>query len=80
MPPTPDISVAVSDFLDPDRVVIGVDGHDDGGVGTALAEALERQLQTRVRIVGDAKKGRVEVHYASEEDLKRIGRLILEGE
>ena len=46
----------------------------------ALAEALERQLQTRVRIVGDAKKGRVEVHYASEEDLKRIGRLILEGE
>jgi UDPglucose 6-dehydrogenase len=31
---------AVSDFLSPDRVVIGVDGHDDGAQGTALAEAL----------------------------------------
>jgi UDPglucose 6-dehydrogenase len=33
-------AVAVSDFLTPDRVVIGVDGHDDGARGTALAEAL----------------------------------------
>ena len=33
-------AVAVSDFLRPDRVVIGVDGHDDGAAGTALAEAL----------------------------------------
>ncbi|MEX1295598.1 MAG: UDP-glucose/GDP-mannose dehydrogenase family protein [Candidatus Limnocylindrales bacterium] len=33
-------AVAVQDFLTPDRVVIGVDGHDDGGRGTALAEAL----------------------------------------
>ncbi len=31
---------AVADFLAPDRLVIGVDGHDDGGRGTALAEAL----------------------------------------
>ncbi len=33
-------AAAVSDFLDPDRVVIGVDGHDDGAAGTALARAL----------------------------------------
>ena len=33
-------AVAVRDFLAPDRVVVGVDGHDDGGAGTALAEAL----------------------------------------
>jgi UDPglucose 6-dehydrogenase len=32
--------VAVADFLAPDRVVIGVDGYDDGATGTALAEAL----------------------------------------
>jgi len=33
-------AVAVKDFLAPDRVVVGVDGHDDGDRGTALAEAL----------------------------------------
>ena len=33
-------AVAVSDFLEPDRVVIGVDGHDDGAAGTALVAAL----------------------------------------
>jgi UDPglucose 6-dehydrogenase len=35
-------AVAVSDFLNPDRVVIGVDGHLDGAAGTALADALKR--------------------------------------
>ena len=35
-------AVAVADFLAPDRVVIGVDGHDDGAAGSALAEALQR--------------------------------------
>ena len=35
-------AVAVSDFLTPDRVVIGVDGHDDGGPGTALADSLRK--------------------------------------
>jgi UDPglucose 6-dehydrogenase len=35
-------AVAVSDFLSPDRIVIGVDGHDDGAAGSALAEALRR--------------------------------------
>lgn len=33
-------AVAVSDFLAPDRVVIGVDGNDDGAAGSALAETL----------------------------------------
>jgi UDPglucose 6-dehydrogenase len=33
-------AVAITDFLKPDRVVIGVDGHDDRGAGTALAETL----------------------------------------
>ena len=35
-------AVAVSDFLEPDRVVIGVDGHADGAAGTALAATLRR--------------------------------------
>jgi UDPglucose 6-dehydrogenase len=35
-------AAAVSDFLAPDRVVIGVDGYDDGADGTALAEALRK--------------------------------------
>ena len=33
-------ATAVQDFLEPDRVVIGVDGHDDGDRGSALAHAL----------------------------------------
>ena len=38
-------ATAVSDFLEPDRVVIGVDGYDDGGSGTALANALRSVYQ-----------------------------------
>jgi len=38
-------ATAVSDFLEPDRVVIGVDGHDDGAEGTALADALRSVYQ-----------------------------------
>ncbi len=33
-------AVAVADFLAPDRVVIGVDGYDDGAAGSALATVL----------------------------------------
>jgi UDPglucose 6-dehydrogenase len=33
-------AVAVADFLEPDRVVIGVDGYDDEGPGAALATSL----------------------------------------
>jgi UDPglucose 6-dehydrogenase len=36
---------AVSDFLSPDRIVIGVDGHDDDGPAAALAEALQELYQ-----------------------------------
>ena len=35
-------AVAIADFLSPDRIVIGVDGHDDGAAGSALAESLRR--------------------------------------
>jgi len=34
-------AVAVSDFLRPDRVVIGVDGHDGDGPGADLAQRLQ---------------------------------------
>jgi UDPglucose 6-dehydrogenase len=33
---------AVADFLSPDRIVIGVDGHDDGAAGSALVSTLRR--------------------------------------
>jgi UDPglucose 6-dehydrogenase len=33
-------ATAVADFLEPDRVVIGVDGYDDEGPGAALATSL----------------------------------------
>lgn len=50
-----------------------------GGSHDALANALEKQLLTRVRIHGDGEKGRIEIQYSGLEDLTRIGRAILEG-
>jgi len=44
-----------------------------------LVEALQRQLQARVRIKGTARRGKLEVEYSSSEDLDRLVRLILEG-
>jgi len=44
-----------------------------------LAELLEGHFQSRVRILGNASSGRLEIDYASTEDLDRITRLILEG-
>jgi ParB family chromosome partitioning protein len=44
-----------------------------------LAELLERHFQARVRILGSASSGRLEIEYGSSEDLDRISRLILEG-
>jgi len=44
-----------------------------------LAELLERHFQSRVRILGSASSGRLEIEYGSSEDLDRITRLILEG-
>lgn len=45
----------------------------------ALGDMLERHFQSRVRILGSAGSGRLEIEYTSEEDLDRITRLILEG-
>ncbi len=44
-----------------------------------LADLLERHFQCRVRILGSANGGRLEIEYSSSEDLDRITRLILEG-
>ena len=44
-----------------------------------LADLLERHFQSRVRILGGANSGRLEIEYASSEELDRITRLILEG-
>ena len=44
-----------------------------------LADLLERHFQSRVRILGSADRGRLEIEYSSTEDLDRISRLILEG-
>jgi ParB family transcriptional regulator, chromosome partitioning protein len=48
----------------------------DPNVRAAVLE-LERALGTRVRIVGDAKRGRIEIRYFSPEDLNRIYDWIL---
>lgn len=45
----------------------------------SLGDLLEGHFQTRVRILGGAEGGRVEIAYASGEELDRITRLILEG-
>ena len=45
----------------------------------SLATTLEKHLQTRVRIHGDPKQGRIEIQYFAAEDLKRLTRLLLEG-
>jgi ParB family chromosome partitioning protein len=44
-----------------------------------LADLLERHFQARVRVLGSAESGRLEIQYGSSEDLDRITRLILEG-
>lgn len=42
-----------------------------------LADAMRRRYQTRVRIAGDAERGRVEIEYFGSEDLERISGLLL---
>ena len=44
----------------------------------AAETALQRVLGTKVRIGGNGKVGRVEIHYHSAEELERIYRLVLE--
>jgi ParB family chromosome partitioning protein len=43
---------------------------------TALEEALQRALMTRVRIVGSERQGRIEVTYANAEELERLAGLL----
>ena len=38
---------------------------------------MRRRYQTRVRIAGDAERGRVEIEYFGAEDLERISGLLL---
>jgi ParB family chromosome partitioning protein len=42
-----------------------------------VIDALRQRLQTRVRIQGDASRGRVEIEYFGAEDLQRIADLLL---
>ena len=42
-----------------------------------LADAMRRRYQTRVRIAGNAERGRVEIEYFGTEDLERISGLLL---
>jgi ParB family chromosome partitioning protein len=44
-----------------------------------LTELLAKHFQARVKILGSPESGRIEVAYASAEDLDRVSRLILEG-
>lgn len=48
----------------------------DANIRAAVVE-LERKLGTRVRILGDGRKGKIEVSYFSEEDLSRLYDLIM---
>ena len=43
---------------------------------TALEEALQRALMTRVRIVGSERIGRIEVSYANADELERLAGLL----
>lgn len=40
-------------------------------------DALRRRLQTRVRIHGDASRGRIEIEYFGDEDLQRLTGILL---
>jgi ParB family chromosome partitioning protein len=41
----------------------------------ALEEALQRGLMTRVRIVGNERKGKIEVSYATPDELERLAEI-----
>lgn len=44
-----------------------------------IRQTLQRHLQTRVRIVGGAERGTIEIEYFESEDLTRIVNLLMEG-
>ena len=41
----------------------------------ALEEALQRGLMTRVRIIGNERRGKIEVTYATPVELERLGEM-----
>jgi len=43
---------------------------------TNLIEELQRKLGTKVNISGTNKKGKIEVHYYSLEDLERLSGML----
>ena len=42
----------------------------------SLEQSLQRALQTRVAIVGDGRRGKIEVTYANAEELERLAELL----
>ena len=42
-----------------------------------VVDMLRQRLQTRIRIQGDARRGRVEIEYFGDEDLRRITGILL---
>ena len=42
-----------------------------------VVDALRQRFQTRVRVQGDAARGRIEIEFFGEEDLGRITSLLL---
>ena len=42
----------------------------------ALEDALQRGLMTRVRIIGNERKGKIEVTYATPDELERLSELL----
>jgi ParB family chromosome partitioning protein len=42
----------------------------------ALEEALQRGLMTRVRIIGSERKGKIEVSYATPDELERLAEIL----
>jgi ParB family transcriptional regulator, chromosome partitioning protein len=43
---------------------------------TALEEALQRGLMTRVRIIGNERRGKIEVSYATPGELERLAEVL----
>jgi ParB family chromosome partitioning protein len=43
---------------------------------TALEEAMQRALQTRVKIVGSERRGRIEIVYANADELERLSGVL----
>jgi ParB family chromosome partitioning protein len=42
-----------------------------------VVDSLRQRLQTRVRVQGDARRGRIEIEYFGDEDLQRIAKILL---